>query len=241
MDVGVILDFETTGVNAEQDRIIEVGLIEFVVSDKKPPRIVQMLSEIEDPKCEISKEISEITGIDQEMVTGRSIDWSKVRSILERASLIIAHNAEFDLAFLKNRPELKGLDTHWACSMRHIDWAKHGFKSQKLTYLAADHGFLNPFPHRALFDCATTFKLISPYMSEMVENSYQKFFVVKAVNSPFESKDILKARRYQWSPQERCWYKVVLESKLEEERQFLAEQVYQGTSRHVEEERPSLG
>lgn len=236
MDIGVILDFETTGVNPEEDQIIEIGLIEFVIEDQHPPRIVQMLSEVEDPERVISTEVSEITGIDNRMLEGRRIDWGKVRQIIERASLIIAHNADFDRAFFQKRPELQGVETHWACSMRHIDWAEHGFGSQKLTYLAADHGFLNPFPHRALFDCATTFKLVAPYMSELVENSFKKSFIIKAIQSPFESKDILKARRYRWSPEERCWYKVVVESKLEDERQFLAREVYRGPSRHVEEE-----
>ncbi len=236
MDFGLIVDFETTGMNPQQDRIMEIGLVGFAVGEDRVPRIVEMYSGVEDPGCPISPEVAAITGIDANLAAGRQIHWEYVRSLWARASVIIAHNAEFDRAFAKQRPELADLDVHWACSMRHIDWEGRGFSSLKLSYLAADQGFLNPFPHRALFDCATTFRLIAPHLDELVTRSYEREIVIKAVGSPFESKDKLRTRRYRWDPDQRYWYKVVSESKLAEERTFLAAEIYGGRARHVEEE-----
>src|SRR5690606_9704255 len=99
-------------------------------------------------------EIEKVTGIDYDLIKGRVIDWNLVRDWMSRASIVIAHNAAFDRPFLEQRSELSGLHIHWACSIRHIDWQAKGFRTKALNYLAADHGFVNSFAHRAVFDCA---------------------------------------------------------------------------------------
>lgn len=239
MDYGVILDLETTGIDPENDRIIEIALLEFGVVADKDPVISRCFSGVEDPGVPVSDEIFKITGLTAEIIAGQKIDWDYVRSFLSRASVVIAHNAEFDRAFLERSGHLRGLKLHWACSRRHIDWRKHNFRTTALNYLAADHGFVNPFAHRALFDCATTFRVITPYLSEMIMRSYEREYLVRAVYSPFESKDALKARGYSWNLEVRVWEKRVPESELADERAFLAEEVYKcldGQFRHTEEE-----
>lgn len=234
MKHAVVVDLETSGLNCEQDQIIEIGLVEFTFQDDLPPTIVQMYSGLEQPDQDISDEITKITGITNELLRGRSIDWDIVRGYFTRASVVIAHNCAFDAGFLRKRPELAGLEVHWACSAKHIDWSSKGFRSRALNYLAADHGFLNPFAHRALFDCATTYRLIAPHVLELIERSHEKEFVIEAVGSPFETKDILRQRGYRWDPQNRFWYKCLMESELEAERKFLMEEIYNGAPRHVE-------
>ena len=44
--------------------------------------------------------------------------------------------------------------------------------------------FRKSFAHRALFDCATTFRLITPYMQELIQNSFQKEFRIPATGAP---------------------------------------------------------
>lgn len=235
MDKGLIIDLETTGIDAENDKIIEIGIVEFVVSDEHScPAITNMYGEVEDPKIPLSDEIKSITGLDDYMLQGRSIDWKRVRELIDSSAIVIAHNVDFDRGFLLKRPELAGIDPHWACSMKHIDWGKHGFKTRALNYLAADHGFVNAFAHRALFDCATTFRLITPYFGELVSKSYMKEFRVFATAAPFEAKDKLKSRSYRWDAAKRVWYKSVMEDTIEDERAFLASEVYRGADLHEE-------
>jgi len=233
---GLIVDIETTGLNASQDRIIEVGLLEFSMSTDGEPVITAMYSGLEDPGFSLSPEIIRLTGITDQALRGERIDWDFVKKHWERADVVIAHNAEFDRSFLSAVPQLGGIKKHWACSVRHIDWRGKNFASLKLNYLAADHGFANPFAHRALFDCATTFRLISPHLRELVEASFEPEFEVFAVASPFESKDVLKANAYRWDPERRVWRKRVGQKRLQAEREFLAAEVYKGEPRHVEEE-----
>jgi DNA polymerase-3 subunit epsilon len=242
MDHGVIVDLETTGIDPKSDRIVEVGLVEFAVLGAKPgeahPRVSMVggYSALQDPGVPLSPEVAKLTGLSDEFLAGRSVDWAQVRAILSRASVVVAHNAPFDRAFLEARPELAGLKLHWACSIRHINWRKHGFKTRALNYLAADHGFVNPFAHRALFDCATTFRLVEPYLMELIQRSYLREFLVSATGSPFESKDALRKQGYRWNPEARVWSKSILEDELEEERAFLTSEVYKGPARHIEEE-----
>lgn len=234
MDFGLIVDVETTGLDAKQDKIIEIGIVEFCAAEGEAPAIVSCYGALNDPGFPITDEITRITGITNRQLAGQAIDWGYVRQAFERASIVIAHNAEFDRAFIEASGVLNGLAPHWACSMRHIDWMRHGYGTRALNYLAADHGFVNPFAHRAVFDCATTFRLVAPYLQELIARSYEREFMVKAVGSPFETKDALKQRGYRWAADERCWSKVVAEGQLGEEREWLGVTVYKGASMHVE-------
>lgn len=236
MDYGLIVDVETTGLNAGQDKIIEFGFLEFRVGEDGQPSISSMYSGLEDPEVPISAEVSRLTGLTDELVRGQRIDWPLVRKYWDRASVVIAHNAEFDRGFLSIRPELRDSQKHWACSVRHIDWRAKHFGSMKLQYLAAEHGFANPFAHRALFDCATTFRLIAPHLTELIEASYEPEYEVIAVGSPFETKDILRLNGYRWDAEQRAWRKRVGARRIESEREFLSTEVYKGKPRHVEEE-----
>lgn len=234
MDYGLIVDLETTGLNPETDEIIEIGIVLFALSGEGKPAIQTMYSALQDPGAPLSAEIVKLTGITDEMLVGQAIDWDIVGGLFDKASLAIAHNAPFDRGFLNNHPVGKTLDIHWACSIQHIDWASKGFKSRSLTYLAADHGFVNPFAHRALFDCATTFRLVADHLPELIEKSYQKVFLVQAFGAAFDVKDALKRRGYRWNAGDRVWQKNVLEAELPGERDFLAADIYGGTATHSE-------
>ncbi len=236
MDYGLIVDVETTGLNPSEDRVIEIGILEFRIGREGVPIISGMYSGLEDPRQPLTEDVKRITGITDEALLGQTIEWSVVERFWDRASLVIAHNAEFDRSFLTTRPELSSTVKHWACSVRHIDWRAKHFGSSKLQYLAADHGFANPFAHRALFDCATTFRLVSPHLPELIESSYEPEYDIAAVGSPFETKDILKQNGYRWDNERRVWRKRVGARRLQAEREFLATEVYKGSPRHVEEE-----
>lgn len=237
METGVIVDLETTGLNSESDKIIEIGLVKFTIESSAAPAIVESYGALEDPGIPLTPEIQKITGLSDKVLAGRQIDWQRVITMLEDAVVVVAHNVAFDRAFLLKRPEIAALPLHFACSSKHIDWKGKGFGSGKLSYLAADHGFLNPFPHRALFDCATTFKLIAPHLDEMIKRSFEREYLISAWDSPFDTKDALKSRGYRWDAQKRVWQKTLTESILIEERIFLQKEVYRsGDMRHEEQQ-----
>ena len=69
-------------------------------------------------------------------------------------------------------------------------------------------------------------------MRHLLESSRRHSVMVRAVNSPFDSKDLLKARGYQWdagTPQRaKAWQKEVGENSLETEMAWLQETIYKG-------------
>ena len=56
-----------------------------------------------------------------------------------------------------------------------------------------------------------------------------------ATGSPFDSKDLLKARGYRWAPEIKCWWRSLNSDKaLQEELDWLKRKVYQGKRASVE-------
>lgn len=232
MQTGIILDIETTGLNHETDKIIEVGALEFAFGDGQPPRVLTLYGALQDPGQPLSDDIKRVTHLQDSMLAGQEIDWQIVRSMIERASLLVAHNAAFDRSFLARTPVGDLLAARqWACSMNHINWNAKGHRTLQLNHLAADQGFVNPFAHRALFDCATTFRVIEDHIDELIARASEKEWIVIATGAPFDSKDLLKARGYRWDPDKRSWFKVVGDSGLATERAYLAEAIYRGSNR----------
>ncbi len=77
METGVIVDVETTGLNPETDKIIEIALIEFVWDGHDAPQITRTYSAVQDPGIVILPEIVKLTGLTPNILavaqsTGRS-------------------------------------------------------------------------------------------------------------------------------------------------------------------------
>jgi hypothetical protein len=130
--VAAVVDVETTGINPDRDKIIELGICLFEY-DRQSGRIYKVLGSwewSEDPGFSIPPEITTITGITDEMVAGHRIDDGAVNDLLSRVVLVIAHNADFDRHFLEKR--LPAFTTkHWACSRFDIDWKAEGIRYRR--------------------------------------------------------------------------------------------------------------
>lgn len=99
----VILDLETTGLDHERDQIIEIAALK-VAYDGATYREIgrfQTLVALEDGR-ELSDEITRLTGITAQMLDGAPALGLAMMSLrfFAAKSIIVAHNAPFDLAFL---------------------------------------------------------------------------------------------------------------------------------------------
>lgn len=101
----VALDLETTGLSHEKDTIIEIAAVKFslVKTDGKYSIVnVEEHSQLIDPDRELTKEISMITGITQDMLIGKQ-KWKEVQKKVEDFigdAIIVGHNVLFDTAML---------------------------------------------------------------------------------------------------------------------------------------------
>jgi DNA polymerase-3 subunit epsilon len=235
----VVVDLETTGLDASRDKIIEIALRP-VKFDRRNGHIVEVgesYSSLEDPQQAIPSVIIEITGITDDMVRGQAIDWPRVGQILGDADLILAHHAEFERSFLD--PLIPPLQTKvWACSLNFVDWNAKGFAIQKLEVLSTYHGFYVD-AHRALNDVDALIHLLmhadektqQPYLNEILEAARLPRVKILATGAPFESKDALRGNGYHWNAQRRVWWKSALASSSNDEVKWMEESVYFGAFR----------
>lgn len=228
---GLYVDVETTGLSAESDRIIELGLVAFEFDvEGRIYRLLDDLSAFEDPGVPIPPEIERLTGITDEMVAGKRLPDAAVSAWLERAHLVIAHNAAFDRPFLERR--LAGFaERAWACSARDVPWHAEGFEGRKLEYLAMKQGFVYD-GHRAASDCLAGVHLLSLPLPRsgrlaldlLLERARRQGGRLYAVDSPFDAKDRLKARGYSWNG--RVWFRDLPADQLGAEADWLRSEVY---------------
>ena len=165
--VATVVDVETTGTNPGRDKIVELGICLFEY-DRQSGRIYKVLGLwewLEDPGFPISPEITNITGITDEMVAGRRIDDSAVHDLLDQVVLVIAHNADFDRRFLERRLPVFATK-HWACSRSDIDWKAEGIRSSALEFIAYSLGFFND-QHRAANNCRATGHVLAQSLPEI--------------------------------------------------------------------------
>ena len=100
--IAVFLDIETTGLSYTQDKLIELGMVKFEYNRHGSIfRLLGDFSGYQDPGIPITEYITELTGINDDMVKGQKIQENAVANYLQDVDLIIAHNAQFDRTFLE--------------------------------------------------------------------------------------------------------------------------------------------
>jgi DNA polymerase-3 subunit alpha (Gram-positive type) len=95
----VIFDCETTGLEPDQAELTEIGAFKVLKNE-----VSSIFSSLIKTKNPIPPEITQLTGIDDTMVK----DFPPAKEIIQKFlefigdSILIAHNADFDMAFLRH-------------------------------------------------------------------------------------------------------------------------------------------
>jgi len=236
---GLFVDTETTGLDAARDEIIELAMVPFTYGlDGEIYAVGEAFQQLRQPSKPIPAEVTAITGIDDTVVEGQSIDPEAVARFAAPAALVIAHNAAFDRKFLERYTEVFNTKP-WACSMSEVDWAREGYEGAKLVYLAASAGFFYE-RHRATHDCLAALELLARThpvsgrtgLAQLLDRARAPTWRIWAENAPFDLKDQLKARGYRWNAEAsggpRAWYIDVAEAAREAEIAFLQAEIYRG-------------
>jgi len=101
---GIMLDVETTGLDTAKDEIIELAMVKFAyLPDDRIARITDVFSSFNEPQTPIPAEITDLTGITDEMVLGHRINPDAVATFASDVVIVIAHNASFDRKFAEFR------------------------------------------------------------------------------------------------------------------------------------------
>src|SRR5690606_9794451 len=88
-------------------------------------------------------------------------------------------------------------------------------KSSSLVYMAADHGFVNPFPHRALHDVFTMLKLAGHYDLDEALQLARSPYITLVAEVSFDDRDKAKSAGFHWDPKRKLWTQRVRAKKAE--------------------------
>ena len=163
----VAFDFETTGLYAASDRIVEFGAVRF--------RDDAVLAEFEllcDPGIPISPDASRVSGISDADVRGcrpvADIVPEFMRFVAD--AVLVAHNAPFDLGFLRAAAQGCGLGDVRNPVVDTQALAIKAFpkrRSYSLQNLATDLGLAPNRAHRALDDAVMCMRLFHRCVAEL--------------------------------------------------------------------------
>lgn len=235
--VGIILDVETTGLDPKKCEVIELGMVKFAyLADGRITHVIDSFGSLNEPTDPIPPEITDLTGITNEMVAGQRIDACAVAAFVADANIIIAHNASFDRQFTERYwPEFEHLP--WGCSANEIDWRACGFAGSRLAYLLMGAGLFHT-AHRAVDDCRALLEILAmplgktgqPALATLLDRARRNTVRIWAQGAPYDLKDELKKRRYRWNDgsdgRPKAWNIEIDDKLLAAEMKYLCEEIY---------------
>lgn len=103
----VVFDIETTGLDKKENEIIEVGAVRW-----KDGQAIETFESFAKPLAKLPPEIVKLTGITDQDLAEAPSEEETLRAFAKfvGSSPIVAHNATFDVSFIRNRGKVYGLD-----------------------------------------------------------------------------------------------------------------------------------
>nr|WP_297765546.1 exonuclease domain-containing protein [uncultured Butyrivibrio sp.] len=153
----IVIDTETTGLNAESDRIISVAAV--IYENMQP---VHNFYTLVNPQRHIPTEATEVNGITDAMVANAPSEHDVCKDLIAFCgdaifgkTLFVAYNSTFDAKFIKNAMERNGFPGN----IRHFDVLKFAkkelseLKNYKQVTVAKHLGISTDNAHNAAADC----------------------------------------------------------------------------------------
>ncbi len=105
----VVFDLETTGFSPQKNKIIEIGAVKI-----ENGRITERFSRFVNPNIPIPFRIEELTGIRDDMVVNEPLIDEILPEFVSfcKGCILVAHNADFDISFIKKNCEDLGIAFH---------------------------------------------------------------------------------------------------------------------------------
>ena len=168
-----VLDLETTGFSFRTEKITEIGIMKI-----KNGEVLDEFSCFVNPEKPIPQRVVEVTNITDDMVKdAETIDkiFPKMMEFIGD-SILVAHNADFDIGFLKYNAKELGytLDNTYIDTLRLAKELFPDYKKYKLGIIAENLGIKVEVAHRALDDVDTTVKVFNVMIDMLKEKGAVK-------------------------------------------------------------------
>lgn len=185
-DEFTVFDIETTGLSNINDEIIEIGAVKI-----KEGKIIDTFETFVNPKIPISSFITKLTGIDESMVKDAPSIEEILPKFLEFASnsVLVAHNANFDVSFIKSKAKKFNLNVNNAV-LDTLELSRHLYKdlkNYKLDTLAEHLQVKLEHHHRAVDDAMATAEIFIKTIDRLKELGVEK---VKDINAILKESEV---------------------------------------------------
>ncbi len=177
-----VLDLETTGLSFRTEKITEIGVMKV-----KSGEVLEEFSCFVNPEKPIPQKVVEVTNITDDMVKdAETIDvvMPKLLDFLGD-SVLVAHNADFDIGFLKYNAKELGyeLNNTYLDTLRLAKDLFPDYKKYKLGIIAENLGIKVEVAHRALDDVDTTVKVFRVMLDMLRERGVKKLDDIDTTNN----------------------------------------------------------
>jgi DNA polymerase III subunit epsilon len=207
-------DFETSSLDPKVDRVVEIGVCLWDTGLRGMLRMTDLLLWDQDFPP-IAKEAGEAHGLSKELLSKQGVSpkwaWTHFQDYyVKGADAFLAHNGiQFDRQFYLaecERLDVPAADLPWIDTTTDLPYTD-AISTRKLTYLAAEHGFLNPFAHRAIFDVVTMLMIFKEYDAERALWYCQQPMVTLRAMVSYDDRQLAKDRGYRWDAERKYWVK----------------------------------
>ncbi len=189
----VVFDIETTGLSNLTCRIIEIGAVRI-----RAGQIVDTMDIFVDPECPIPAQITELTSITDDMVRGQMKEEEAVRTFLDFAGdcMLIAHNAAFDIGFIRVAAERHGIPfvNAYLDTVGLSKYVNPELKKHKLDVIAEAYHLEEFHHHRASDDATTLARIFFVMLNRLRSEGIRDFAAMQEAMS--EKTDPLKLPTY---------------------------------------------
>lgn len=182
-----VLDLETTGFSPTTEKITEIGVMKV-----KEGKVIDSFSCFVNPEKPIPQRVVEVTNITDDMVKdAETIEqvFPKLMKFIE-GSVLVAHNAPFDIGFLKYSAKELGYDFDFTYvdTLTLAQELFPDFKSYKLGRIAKNLDIKVEVAHRALDDVDTTVKVFNVMIDKLKARGAKTLDDIDTYGSDEESK-----------------------------------------------------
>ena len=162
----VIFDFETTGLDTNTCKVIELGAIKI-----KNGEWVEEFCTFANPGMKISQEITDLTSITQEMLDKEPSFSEILPDFLHfcKDAILVVHNQEYDIKILSRycREEGYRFDNKVHCTLALSNKFLPHLRSHKLVKVGEYFGYQNKHAHRAVGDVEVTAKIFCKFAEKL--------------------------------------------------------------------------
>lgn len=204
----VILDTETTGLDAAKGNLLEIAAILYHVPTRSILCQASTLRYAEDNAAYHVNRI-EVEALKKTPPKIEITGMLLIRQMMYEADVIVAHNAEFDKKWIELIPDFQEVvkNKKWICTKNDVIWPIRKGVSLSLITICADLGVPIVNIHRAHADCLLLLNALE--CMEDIESFLDKSGkgrLTYHANIGYEQRQIVKESGFQWDNIKKVWH-----------------------------------